>query len=146
MARQAALAAIAETLQPRLPALWQPNAEDLRHSLSALKSPDAFADLAQRFHSRFVDRLIHYYIDRNLHHMIWPDQATKSLSDIETFNGAIRRHCDEASLIMRAFARDWPGKNFYKDGKVLTRDDVRHFASHSAEKIRIELAQRKGSS
>lgn len=146
MARQAALGAVAETVQQRLPALWQPTAEDLRHSLSALKNADAFADLAQRFHSRFVDRVIHYYLDRNLHRMIAPDRATRSLNDIEAFNGAIRRHCDEASLIMRAFARDWLGKNFYKEGKSLTRDDVRRFASHSVEKIRIELAQRKGAS
>jgi hypothetical protein len=146
MARQAALGALAETVQQRLPVLWQPTAEDLRHSLSALKNADAFADLAQRFHSRFVDRVIHYYLDRNLHRMIAPDKTTKSVNDLEAFNGAIRRHCDEASLIMRAFARDWLGKNFYKEGKSLTRDDVRRFASHSVEKIRIELAQRKGAS
>lgn len=146
MARQAALAALAETVQQRLPVLWQPTAEDLRHSLSNLKSADAFADLAQRFHSRFVDRVIHYYLDRNLHRMIAPDRTTKSVNDLQAFNGAIRRHCDEASLIMRAFARDWLGKHFYKEGKALTRDDVRRFASHSVEKIRIELAKRKGSS
>lgn len=146
MARQAALGALAESLQPRLPALWQPTPEDLRHSLSALKNAELFSDLAQRFHSRFVDRVIHYYLDRNLHRMITPDRVTKSLNDIATFNSAIRRHCDEASLIMRAFARDWLGKNFYKEGKELTRDDVQRFASHSIEKIRLELAQRKGAS
>ncbi|GGG39233.1 hypothetical protein GCM10010964_28500 [Caldovatus sediminis] len=146
MARQAALSALAEALQPRLPVLWQPTAEDLRHSVASLRSADAFADLAQRFHSRFVDRVIHYFIDRNLHRMIGPERATKSLNDVEAFNGAIRRHCDEASLIMRAFARDWLGKNFYRDGKALTQDDVRRFASYSVEKLRIELAQRKGTS
>ena len=120
------------------------SAEDIRHSLSTLKNTDTFSDLVQRFHSRFVERIIHYYIDRNLHRMIAPDRMTKSLNDLEAFNGSIRRHCDEASLIVRAFARDWLGKNFYKEGKVLSRDDVRRFASHSVEKIRIELEQRKG--
>lgn len=146
MARQSAKSALAETLQPRLPVLWQPTAEDLRHSLASLRSPEAFADLAQRFHSRFVDRVIHYFIDRNLHRMIGPERVTKSLNDLESFDGAVRRHCDESSLIMRTYARDWLGKNQYRDGKTLTRDDIRRFTSHSVEKLRIELAQRKGAS
>ena len=144
LARQAALSALADTLQPRLPALWQPTAEDVRHCLASLRSPEAFADLAQRFYSRWVERVIHHFIDRNLHRMIGPERATKSLHDLDTFNAAIRRHCDEASLIMRGFARDWLGKHVYRDGKLLTREDVRSFASYSAEKLRLELAQRKG--
>jgi hypothetical protein len=47
---------------------------------------------------------------------------------------------------MRTYARDWLGKNQYRDGKTLTRDDIRRFTSHSVEKLRIELAQRKGAS
>lgn len=144
MARQSAKSALGETLQVRLPVLWLPTAEDLRHSLATLRSPEAFADLAQRFHSRFVDRVIHYFIDRNLHRMVGPERVTKSLNDVEAFNGAVRRHCDEASLIIRAYARDWLGKKQYSDGKTMTRDDVRRFTSYSVEKLRIELAQRKG--
>ncbi len=68
--------------------------------------PRGVCDLAQRFHSRFVDRVIHYFIDRNLHRMIGPERVTKSLNDVESFDGAVRRHCDESSLIMRSYARD----------------------------------------
>jgi cell pole-organizing protein PopZ len=71
-------------------------------------------------------------------------RVTKSLNDLESFNGAIRRHCDEASLIIRAYARDWLGKNLYRNGKTLTREDIRRFTGYSVEKLRIELAQRKG--
>ena len=60
------------------------------------------------------------------------------------FNEAIRRHCDEVALIMRAFARDWLGKNHSRDGKQVTKDDIRRFSGHTVEKIRIELDQRKG--
>lgn len=144
MARQAALGALNEALQPRLPVLWQPTAEDLRHSVASLRGADAFADVAQRFHSRLVERVIHYFIDRNLHRMIGPERATKSLNDLESFNAAIRRHCDEASLIVRGFARDWLGKHVYRDGRMLTREDVGRFASYSAEKLHLELAQRRG--
>jgi hypothetical protein len=144
LARQAALSALAETLQRRLPGLWEPTAEDVRHGLALLRSPEGFADLAQRFYSRLVERVIHYFLDRDLHRMIGPERVTKSLHDLDAFNAAIRRHCDEASLIMRGFARDWLGKNLYRDGKMLTRDDLKNFASYASEKLRYELDKRKG--
>lgn len=144
MARQAGLAAFAEAVRDRLPGLWAPTPEDVRASITAMKRPDHFAAVAHRFYSNFVERVIHYYIDRNLHHMVGPDRVAKSVNDLRMFNDAIRRHCDEAALIMRAFARDWLGKNLYKDGKQITRDDVRRFSSVTVEKVRLELAQRKG--
>ena len=144
MARHAGVAALGEAVRDRLPRLWSPTAEDLRASISALKGTERFAAMAHRFYSNFVERVIHYYVDRNLHHMVGPGRVAGSVNDLRTFNEAISRHCDEAALIMRAFARDWLGKNHYKDGKQITKEDVRRFSGYTVEKIRIELAQRKG--
>jgi hypothetical protein len=113
-------------------------------ALKGLKRTEKFAGLAHTFYSSFVDRVIHYYVDRNLHRMIGPDRIARSIHDLETFNGAIRRHCNESALIIRTFARDWLGKNHYRDGKAISRADVRAFSSHAVEKIRNELAIRKG--
>jgi len=143
-AHQAALSALAETLQPRQPDLWQPIIEKSRDHLASLRKTVVFAELAQRFYARLVERVIHYYLDRDLHRMIGPERVTKSLHDLDAFNAAIRRHCDEASFIMRGFARDWLGKNRYHDGKILTRDDLKNFASYASEKLRRELGKRKG--
>lgn len=143
-AHQAALSAIAETLQPRQPDLWQPIVDKSRDHLASMQRTTAFADLTQRFYARLVERVIHYYLDRQLHRTIGPDRVTKSLDDLSAFNAAIRRHCDEASFIMRGFARDWLGKNLYRDGKVLTRGDIENFASYASEKLRRELNKRKG--
>jgi hypothetical protein len=144
IARHAGLAAFGEAIQNSLPGLWAPTAEDVRTSVSALKGTEKFAAMAHRFYSNFVERVIHYYVDRNLHHMVGADRVAKSVNDLRSFNEAIRRHCDEAALIMRAFARDWLGKNHYRDGKQTTRDDIRRFSGHTVEKIRIELDHRKG--
>ena len=35
---------------------------------------------------------------------------------------------------MRAFARDWLGKNHYKDGKQITKEEVRRFSGYTVEK------------
>ena len=70
--------------------------------------------------------------------------VARSVHDLRAFNGSIRRHCDEAALIMRAYAKEWLGKNHYRDGKQISKNDVRRFSGHAVEKIRIELDMRKG--
>lgn len=143
IARRAGLSALGEAIRGALPTLWAPTAADVRVSVAALKGTEHFAALAHRFYANFVERVIHYYVDRNLHNMVGSDRVARSVHDLRTFNEAIRRHCDESALIMRAFARDWLGKNHYQDGKQLSQDDVRRFSAHAAEKIRMELAMRK---
>jgi|AntAceMinimDraft_1070359.scaffolds.fasta_scaffold04367_9 hypothetical protein len=144
IARRAGLSALAEGMQSNLPSLWSPGADDVRASLASLRGTKKFAALAQSFYANFVERVIHYYVDRNLHNMIGPGRIARSVHDIETFDGAVRRHCNESALIMRTFARDWLGKNHYRDGKAISRADTRAFSSHAVEKIRTELALRKG--
>jgi hypothetical protein len=46
---------------------------------------------------------------------------------------------------MRAFARDWLGKNHYKEGRAISRSDIRQFSAYVVEKIGIELENRRGS-
>ena len=144
MARHAGLAALGESVRGRLPTLWAPTPEDVKASVSVLKGTEQFGELSHRFYANFVERVIHYYVDRNLHRMVGPDRVARSVNDLRTFDGAVRRHCEESALIMRAFARDWLGKNRYHAGKEITREDVRRFSGYTVEKIRLELDQRKG--
>lgn len=113
--------------------------------MAALRSPEKFGALAHHFHANIVERVIHYYVDRNLHKLVGADRVARSVHDLASYNSAIRRHCIEAALIMRAFARDWLGKNQYRDGKDISRDDARRFSAFAVEKIGNELKNRKGS-
>lgn len=144
IARHAGLAALGAEVREALPTLWDPTAADVQASVAALKGTEKFAALAHRFYASFVERVIHYYVDRNLHNMVGAGRVARSVHDLRAFNDSIHRHCDESALIMRAFAKDWLGKNHYKDGKQISRDDVRRFSAHAVEKIRIELDIRKG--
>jgi hypothetical protein len=144
IARRAGLAALGEAVRGALPTLWAPTATDVRVSVAALKGTEQFAALAHRFYANFVERVIHYYVDRNLHNMVGIGRVARSVHDLRAFNDSIRRHCDESALIMRAFARDWLGKHHYKDGKQISKDDVRRFSALAVEKIKIELDMRKG--
>ena len=143
IARQAGLSALGDAVATGMP-LWSPTNADVQASVAALRVPEKFGALAHHFHASVVERVIHYYVDRNLHNLVGADRVARSVSDLRNYDAAIRRHCNEAALIMRAFAKDWLGKNHYRDGKEITRKDALQFSAYAVEKIRIELSKRKG--
>jgi hypothetical protein len=144
MARHAGIAAFDSVVQQRLPALWEPTREDVQTTIATLAGPEKFGELSQRFFSNFVEHIIQYFLDRELPRHIGPENLVHSVGDMTVFDVAVRRHCAEATLIMRAFAKDWLGKKVFKDGKEISRGDVAAFASHASDKIRQELLIRSG--
>ena len=143
MARQAGIAALYGVVQDRLPALWTPTREDERTTLASLDSPDRFGELSQRFFSRLVEHNIQYFLDREMPKHIGSDKLNHSIGDMVMFDGAIRRHCEETTVIMRAYARDWLGNHGFHQGKDLSRKDAYNFSHTAFEKIRSELSVRR---
>lgn len=146
MARQAGIAALCSLSQERLPVLWEPTREDVRTTLATFAAPDKFGELAHRFFANLAERGIQYFLDRAIPQHIGPDKLVHSVGDMAVFDGAVRRHCTESAMIMRAFAKDWLGKNVFKEGKDISRRDVAGFAAYASEKIRKELSIRSTSS
>ena len=144
MGRHAALAALAETVQDRLPGLWAPTPEDVRASVSRLQDPVQFAAMAHLFYAKFIERSVHYFIDRDLHRLVGQGRTVKSIYDLAWFETAIRRHCHEAAMIMRGFARDWLAKQRYGSKKAIKRPDMLNFSSYAVQKLRNELSARIG--
>lgn len=145
IARQSGIAALYSLTQERLPTLWQSSAEDVRTTLATFSAPDKFGELSQRFFADFVARNVHYFLDRVIHQHVGPEKLAQSVGDLAIFDTAVKHHSQESSTIMRAFAKDWLGKNVFSEGKEITRKHIVSFASHASEKIRKELSIRSGS-
>lgn len=144
MARNAGIAALHSLATERAPSLWEPNREDERTTVATFASPDRFGELAQRFFTNLVERHLHYYLDRELPKHIGPGKDLQSVGDLISFEGVVRRHCAETTVIMRAFAKGWLGNNAFHLDKDLSRQDAAGFAYVAFEKVRKELAIRSG--
>lgn len=142
MSRQAGIAALYEVTQERLPSLWQAGSDDERTTLATLASPDKFGELAQRFFTKLTERNILYYLDREWPKHIGMDKLAHSLGDMSLLERSVRRHCEETTLIMRGFSKDWLAKNVYVKDRQITRLQTRNFASFALTKISAELAER----
>jgi hypothetical protein len=142
LARNAAVGALQGVLQNRVPTLWLPTAEDERTTLATLITTERFGELAQRFFTNLLRGHIQYFLDREVPRHIGPGSFVQSVADTAYFDSAVQRHCGEATFIMRAYAKDWLGKNRFHLGKDISRDDVTGFATYAFTKIRTELAAR----
>jgi hypothetical protein len=142
IARNSALGALQSLWRQQTPSLWTPTRVDEQTSLASLASTENFGLLAQSFFAGFLKRHLRYFLDRRLAHHVHPGSFATSVADLNTFDGALRRHCDETTLIMRGYARDWLGKNQHHLNKVISRPDVSAFAAHAFTKIRSELEAR----
>lgn len=146
MAKQAGISAFYGLMQDRLPSLWEPSREDIRTTLATLANVEKFSDLSQRFFTNFSERVIQYYLDRAIPSHVGYDKLVPSVGDLTLFDNAVKRHCQESTVIMRAFAKDWLGKNAFHEGKEISRKDVRGFASHAVGKIKKEMTIRSAGS
>ncbi len=68
--------------------MWSPTADDVQASVAALRSPEKFGALAHHFHANTVERVIHYYVDRNLHELVGADRVVSSVHDLATYDSA----------------------------------------------------------
>lgn len=143
MARHAAVAALHGVANERLPKLWATSLEDERTTLATLAAPEKFAELAQHFFAHMMDRKIQYFLARETPKHIGPGRFARSVAGLATFDQAVTRHCQETSVIMRVFARDWLGNNAFRLGKDISRQDVAGFGHVAFKKIRKELKIRR---
>lgn len=144
IAKAAAISALKSLVDERAPTLWARTPRDDLATLATFTSGARFADLAQRFFTNMLERHLNYFLDRETPRHIGPGRIIRSIADMNYFDGELRRHCQETTVIMINYAQVWLGKNRFHLGKDLSRTDVRNFASYAFTKIRAELSMRSG--
>ncbi len=142
MAKHAGIAALDSLARESTPSLWKSDREDERTTVATFSAPEKFAELSQRFFTNLVEHNIQYFLDREIPRHVRPGNFVQSVGDMASFDGAVKRHCAETTIIMRAFAKDWLGKNAHNLKKDISRKDVAGFAHVAFKKIRKELSIR----
>src|SRR5690606_27671961 len=99
-------------------------------------------ELSQRFFTNLTERNILYYLDREWPKHLGGDKLAHSIGDMSLLEHSVRRHCEETTLIMRTYSRDWLANNVFVKDRQVTRMQTRKFASYAIEKINSEMAQR----
>jgi len=105
MAKQTAISSFLEKAEESSAQLWAPTNEDIRHGIGKLAAPERHGDFAQHFFTGLTQKILGYFLERELPRHISPSGPFHSIQDMRTFQKALENHCRESSFIMRPFAK-----------------------------------------
>ena len=142
MAQMAAVETLANTLQERTVSLFGSTSEDVQRELGKLATEKQFGGFARDFFSRFTERFLTYYVDRELPRQVGPEGRFPSTAQQHEFSKALELHCQQASKIVHSFAGAWYSKTRFEQD--LTELRVARFVGYALKKLRLEL--RRGAS
>jgi hypothetical protein len=107
MAQMAAVESLTATVAPTLPSLFRPEPEDVQRAIGRVASGDRFAALARDFFTRITQRILGYFLSRELSKHIGDGGRFVDDHARSQFDRALQQHCKEASSIIEQFAGDW---------------------------------------
>jgi hypothetical protein len=142
MAQMAAVESLVALIGQSLPSLFLPTPEEVQREIGRYASGDRFSLLAREFFARLTQRRLDYYLSRELANHIGPGARFGDDVARSAFNAALKRHCREASQIVKEFAGGWYGKNVYQNDGV-QRSAIPRFAAVALKKMGAELRKRR---
>lgn len=141
MAILAALGTLTSTVGARLPTLFEPRPEDVRHAVHQLGTEKQFGAFTRSFFANFVERFLAYHLSRELSMHVGRGRRFETIDEHSAFNAALRVHCYEAARIVEDFAGQWYKKAVWQ--KDLSRDRAKRFVAVALQKFEAELGRRE---
>lgn len=137
MARLAAVETLSKVITPRIPALFGQNPADVKSAVRELGTESQFGYLAREFFGRFTERILSYFVSRELPLHIGAGQRFGSIEEQRAFQQAIGQHALQAAGILEQYAGEWYSKKRFQD--QLSPQLAGNFVSYAMYKMRSEL-------
>jgi hypothetical protein len=143
LARQAAVESLSSAVGSATQSLFGASADDVQRELRRLATKGRFASLAGDFFARLTQKILEYYISRELPNHVGPDKNRQTIDRQIEFRIALERHCREAALIIEEFAGGWYSKSNFQG--TLSPTTAQGFTDYALKKMRDELHKRRSS-
>lgn len=149
LAKHAGISTLIEMAAEPSTMLWGSTPADMQSGIASFADTARFGDLSQRFHANLSHGVLKYHLDREMPRHVSPTGPFHNIADLRTFDAGLKKHCMEASMIMRPFARDFLGRQYadlQKDGSRPKMDTKKAgaFVYVSMKKMANEQRQRGG--
>lgn len=142
MAGKALVSAVVERIKDRMPSLLPPTPEDVGLALKGVGRATGFGEFARSFFGRLTNECLGYFLTKILGTKVGEGQRFATNNQMAEFIGAMKTHCDGASVITEEFAGDWFSKHKYEEGGAISRKAIEGFSWYAMQKMRAELEAR----
>ncbi len=142
MAQMAAVEALHRVTEERSRSLFGTTPADVQRELGGLATQAQFGSLARDFFSRFTERVLTYYLSRELPAHVGRGLRFDNQDQRRQFREDLVGHCWQASRIVETFAGGWFSKARFEGD--LSRERTNAFIGYALKKMRSELRQGAG--
>jgi len=137
LARLAAVETLANSLRSATPSLFGPQLGEVQAQVGQIATEKQFGKFARDFFARMTERVLTYYVSRELPLHVGDGLRFNDLDQQRAFQDAVGLHARQAALIVESFAGGWYSKaRFERD---LTPDRTGRFVAYAMKKMRGEL-------
>lgn len=137
MAQMAATETLARLVNVRSANLFGITPEIIQHTLAQLGTKRQFSTLARTFFARLTERVLGYFLSRELAGHVGTGQRFRDVEAKKEFERALSHHCWQAALIVEEFSGGWYSKHNYQGG--ISSGKAQRFAGYAMKKLRDEL-------
>jgi hypothetical protein len=138
IAQQAIGEALAATAGGQTPSMFLGGAENLQDALRGFSTKAGFADLGQKFFGQLLSRYLNFFLSRATADAVGRGRIAQ-LGDLNSFNDALVRHCEQSAHIVRDFCGEWYSKTEFQEGIDL--QNASRFVAVALEKLQAEMRQ-----
>ena len=107
MAHAALTETLAGSVGGSLGGLFDAGPEDVRRAFARQGTAANFGALAAGFFARLTQKVLHYFLSRELPEHVGPGERFAGVADLEAFNRDLDVHCRETAAVVEKFSADW---------------------------------------
>lgn len=111
--------------------------EAVRDAVRAYGTEKQFGAFARDFFGRLTERVLTYYVSKELPFHVGPGQRFGTLDEQRAFQDAVALHARQAARIVQEFAGGWYSKARWE--KDLSPERTERFVAYALKKMRGEL-------
>jgi hypothetical protein len=140
MARSALVSTVIEYLTSQGASLFEASRADLTGTLAPLHREKQFGEIGRRFFGTFTNEVLNYFLSKTLGAHV--GQRFVTTNQLAVFKDGMRRHCDEAAVIVEKFCGQWLAKCRREHGGRVSREQAEKLGWNSVRKLQLELEER----
>lgn len=127
-----------EHIGDQIGGLFDPTPAQVQKALRDMGTMGGFSRFQRAYFARIAERLLDYYLSRELPNHIGDGSRFATLADCAAFTSALHLHCTEASRIIEDFSGEWFSKRNWVKGGIAPRD-ASGFVHVAMQKMSSEL-------
>jgi hypothetical protein len=121
--------------------LFGTSLQEIESACRRISTQKRFGEVAKTFFANLMNRSIRFITDREISNHVGAAESISSPKEVQRFEKALRRYCDESAKIVEEFAAGWFSKHNWETNNDISEDATAAFTAYALEKIQMELRE-----